>query len=238
MRLERTKKLAIIAMLIALSYVIMVVGRIPVLTVPPFLKYDPKDVIITIGGFLFGPLSAFAISFIVSFLEMITVSDTGIVGALMNIVSTCAFACFAALIYKRIHSLKGAVIGLAVGWVAMTGVMILWNYIITPIYLASLSLGFSDLGALSEAARGMRPMVAGMLIPVFLPFNLLKGGMNAALSMLVYKPIRMGLDKSRLLPMPTDKARKKTQLNIGALLVSAFVLITGVLIILVYQGII
>ena len=236
MRSERTRKITILAMLSALAYVIMVFGRIPVLTVPPFLKYDPKDVIFTIGGFLFGPLSVFVMSFIVSFFEMITVSDTGLIGALMNLVSTCAFACTAAFIYKKMHSLKGAVIGLAAGWIATTAVMILWNYIVTPIYLASLSVGFSDMEALSEAVRGIRPTVAGMLIPVFLPFNLLKGGMNAAITMLVYKPIRAGLSASRLMP-ETAAVSKKSKINIGAMLVSVFLLITGILLILVYQGI-
>ena len=236
MRSERTKKLAILAMLSALAYVIMVFGRIPVLTVPPFLKYDPKDVIFTIGGFIFGPLPVVAMSFIVSFFEMITVSDTGLIGALMNFVSTCAFACTAALIYKKNHTLKGAVVGLIAGWLASTAIMILWNYIITPIYLASLSTGFSDMEALSAAVAGIRPAVTSMLIPIFLPFNLLKGGLNAAITLLVYKPIRSGLAASRLLPA-TETPGRKTKINPGLMAVAAFMLLTGILLILVYQGV-
>ena len=52
MRSTRTRKLVTLAVLCALAYAIMVVGRVPVLTVPPFLKYDPKDVIFAISGFL------------------------------------------------------------------------------------------------------------------------------------------------------------------------------------------
>jgi len=233
----RTKQLTVLAMLSALAYVIMVFGRIPVLTVPPFLKYDPKDVILVIGGFIFGPLPVLMMSVVVSFLEMITVSDTGIIGFLMNVLSTCAFACTAAYIYKKIHSLKGAIIGLIVGWIAMAAVMILWNYLVTPIYLASLAHGFSDREALSQAVEEMRPMVAKMLIPIFLPFNLLKGGLNAAITMLLYKPVRTGLSKSRLLPETTD-AQTPSKINIGAMLVSVFILVTGILMILVYQGVI
>lgn len=69
------KKISIIGMLCAIAYVVMVFGWIPVVL---FLKYDPKDVIITIGGFLLDPLSAFIISVIVSFIEMLSVSETGI----------------------------------------------------------------------------------------------------------------------------------------------------------------
>ena len=44
----KTKKLTMVAMLCAVAYVVVVVVRIPVVL---FLKYEPKDVVITIGGF-------------------------------------------------------------------------------------------------------------------------------------------------------------------------------------------
>ena len=65
----RTKKLTTVAMLCAIAYLVMVIGRIPVVL---FLKYDPKDVIITMGGFMFGPIASLAISVIVSLVEMFT----------------------------------------------------------------------------------------------------------------------------------------------------------------------
>ena len=79
----RTKKLTTVAMLCAIAYLVMVIGRIPVVL---FLKYDPKDVIITMGGFMFGPIASLAISVIVSLVEMFTVSDTGLIGCIMNII--------------------------------------------------------------------------------------------------------------------------------------------------------
>ena len=69
----KTKKLTMVAMLCAVAYVVVVVVRIPVVL---FLKYEPKDVVITIGGFLFGTLTSFIISAIVSIVEMLTASDT------------------------------------------------------------------------------------------------------------------------------------------------------------------
>jgi len=156
----------------------------------------------------------------------------------MNQLSTCAFACTAAFIYKKIHKLNGAIIGLVVGWLAMAAVMVLWNYIMTPIYLASLSTGWSDREAMAEAVGKLRPYVATMLIPVFLPFNLLKGGLNAAITMLIYKPVRTGLDRSGIMPASEGHEVKPIKLNVGVMLISAFILITGILLILVYQGVI
>ena len=87
---SKAKRITTIAMLCAISYAVMAVGRVPVVL---FLKYDPKDVIITLGGLIWGPFTAFIVSVIVSFIEMFSVSDTGIIGCVMNILSTCAFAC-------------------------------------------------------------------------------------------------------------------------------------------------
>jgi len=245
MQSTRTRKLVILAMLSALAYGIMVYGRIPVLTVPPFLKYDPKDVIFALGGFIFGPLPVLAMSVVVSFVEMITVSSDialggllgGLIGFTMNVLSTCAFACTASYIYMKLRSLKGAIIGLISGWILASVVMVLWNYIMTPIYLALLNHGLSDMEVFTQSINDMRPVVAKMLIPVFLPFNLLKGGLNAAITMLVYKPVRAGLSKSRLLPV-VEEAGSPHRVHVGVMVVSFFVLLTGILLILVYQGII
>ena len=212
-------------MLAALAYLIMVVGRIPMVL---FLSYDPKDVIIAIGGFIFGPLEAFIISFIVSLIEMFTVSDTGVIGAIMNLVSTCSFACTAAIIYKKNHTLKGAVIGLLCGLAAMVVVMLLWNYLLTPIYM-----GYP------------REAVAAMLPTTFLPFNLIKGGLNAAITMLLYKPVVTTLRKAGL--APSSIARRDSQGSAGAagftmspgvILGSALVLVTCILFALVLAGVI
>ena len=51
---NKGKKVVQMGMFCAIAYLLMVVGRIPVVM---FLKYDPKDVVITVGGFIFGPLS-------------------------------------------------------------------------------------------------------------------------------------------------------------------------------------
>ena len=121
-----------------------------------FLDFDFKDVVICIGGFTFGPLAAAVISILVAFIEMITISTTGPIGFIMNALATCAFCCTASFIYKKMHTKKGAVLGLACGVVALTAVMLLWNYLITPIYMG----------------MDREEIVVPMLIPVFLPFNL------------------------------------------------------------------
>lgn len=210
-----TKKITTIAMLCTIAYLVMVIGRIPVVL---FLKYDPKDVIITIGGFIYGPFIAFIISVIVSFVEMLTVSSTGFIGVAMNILSSSAFACTAAFIYKKKHTLSGAVYGLLTGLLLTTAVMLLWNYYLTPIYM-----GYP------------REAVAQLLIPAFLPFNLIKGALNGAFTLLLYKPLVNSLRKSNFLP--ADESNTKTR-KIGIILISILVVITCIFLVLIMREII
>ncbi len=211
---ESLRKLIIIAMLAAISYLLVAVVRIPVIL---FLKYEPKDVVITIGGFLLGPLASVVISLVVSLVEMVTISETGLIGCVMNFISTCSFACIAAIIYKKKHTLSGAVMGLLAGSVVMICIMLLWNWLITPLYMG-----------------GTREAVAAMLLPVFLPFNALKAGLNSALVLCLYKPLTAALRKAKLLPQ-TNRIGVKH--HIGLYLFAGALLVTCIVFLLVMQGI-
>ncbi|MBR2311193.1 MAG: ECF transporter S component [Oscillospiraceae bacterium] len=210
---DKTKKLVLMALFSAIAYMIVALVRIPVVL---FLSYEPKDVVITIGGFLLGPLSGFIISLVVSLIEMVTISQTGIIGCVMNLISTCSFACVASLIYKKQRTLKGAVIGLISGSVSMIIVMLLWNWLITPLYM----------GVTREA-------VEGMLLPVFLPFNALKAGLNSALFLGLYKPLTLALRKAQLLPPSRDSGHSAKP---GIYLFALFLLAACILFLLVLQG--
>ena len=209
---SKTKKITTIAMLSAIAYLVMVVGRFSVVPAAPFLKYDPKDVIITLGGLIWGPLTSFIVSVVTSVIEMVTVSESGPIGCVMNIVSTCSFACTAAFIYKKMRTLKGAVIGLVAGSLAMVIVMLLWNYLLTPIYMGT-----------------PREVVASMLLPAFLPFNALKAGLNAAFTFLLYKPVITALRKSGFVSMSENKGKSN---SIGIVIIAAVIIVTCILVIL------
>lgn len=210
-----TKKMATMAMLAALAYVVMSVTRLPLMAAAPYLKYDPKDVVLVIGGFLYGPGAAAAMSLVVCLLEMFTLSESGIVGFLMNFMASTAFIVPASWIYHKKRTIGGAVAGLYRGVMLMTGTMLLWNWIITPFY-----------------EKIPREVVEAMLVPVFLPFNLVKGGMNMALSVLLYQPVNNALRRMHLLPaLPDGKARRR--LNPAVLAFGAVLL--GVCVVLVLK---
>ena len=217
---SKTKYITTVAMLCAIAYIVMAAVKFSVFPAAPFLNYDAKDVIIVIGGFIFGPLTSLIISVIVSVIELLTVSDTGIIGLLMNVLSTCSFACTASFIYKKKKSIMGAFVGLLAGVAAMVLVMVLWNYLITPIYM-----GYP------------REAVAAMLLPVFIPFNLLKGSINMALAMLVYKPVVRALRLTNLIPQSKGSGAKKSG-KIGYTILAGVILVTCIVVILVVKGVI
>lgn len=220
MKKESVRFITYGAVLSAISYALTLLPGISIFPSAPFLSYDPKDIVIALGGLMFGPLMPVMISVVVSLLEMITISATGLIGCIMNILSTCAFTVPVALIYKKRRSLSGAIVGLLCGVGAMAVVMVLWNWLVTPLYM----------GVPREA-------IVTMLLPVFLPFNLLKGGINATFTFLLYKPVVGALRRAHLLPTAegTGERHKNSLLFV---LLSLLLLITCVLIVLIIKGII
>lgn len=211
------KYMTTVAMFCAISFIAVLIGRL-VPNVAGFLSYDPKDAVVVIAGFILGPAASVIVSAIVSLIEMLTISTTGPYGLIMNIVSTCAFAVPAAWFYRRYHTRKGAIEGLVIGTVIMVICMLIWNYVVTPFYMGV-----------------DRAVVAGMLMSVFLPFNLVKGGINAAITLLIYAPVVNTLRKAKLIE-PSASGGKKT-FSMGFTVFALAVLITFVLLFLVLAGV-
>ena len=173
-------KLSFAGIFAALSYIST---HVIYITVAGFLTYDVKDALITVCSMIVGPIYGIAVSLIVSFIELITVSGTGFWGFLMNFISSAVFAATASFIYKLSGKLSGAFIGLGTSVVATTAVMVLMNIVITPIYI-----------------NQPREAVLSLIPSVLLPFNLTKAVLNAGLVLAIYKPLITALRSAKLLP--------------------------------------
>ena len=212
-----TKKITTLGMLCALAVIVNLLIHFPLIPSVEFLSYDAKDVIIVIGGFIYGPGSAFIMSVITSLLE-IMYRGGNLLDVLMNVISTCTFACVAAWIYKRDHTREGAFIGLGAGIVCCVLSKLLWNYIVTPIYF------------------GMpREAVVSILIPGILPFNLLKCGLNTGLTLFLNKPIVGVFRRTSLVEHSSGGDHAITK---GTVLIGLFICASVICFILGFQGII
>ena len=169
----KIKILTNMAMLASLSFVLVLLINFPILPAVPFMKYDPADIPILIGSFLFGPIGGLILTAIVSVIQGLFIStDGGPIGIIMHFLATGTFALVAGYIYQRTRTKQAAIIGLILGSLGMTLIMVLCNLILTPIFL----------GAPMEK-------VIELLLPAIIPFNLIKASINAIITYFIYKPI-------------------------------------------------
>ncbi|PJM72752.1 ECF transporter S component [Bifidobacterium primatium] len=162
-----TKRIAIYALFVALTMVTSFI-ELPIFPAAPWLKYDPSGIVCLIAGFAFGP-SAAAIVSVLGFAPHLFGDPWG---TLMAVGVALALSVPASLVYRRWRSRKGAVAGILLGAVLALAVAIGGNLVVTPIY-----------------AHMTVAQVAAMIVPILLPFNLLKFAIHGVVTFLVYKPI-------------------------------------------------
>ncbi len=175
---KNTSRMAKMAMLVAVSIVLVALIHLPIFPAVPFLEYDPADIPILIGTFAFGPAAGILLTIVTAVLQGVTVSAaSGAYGIIMHIIATTALTLTAGLIYKHNKSKKSAIIALVAGTLAMVIVMIPANMLITTKFM----------GLTLEALMPFMPWIV--------LFNFIKAGVNSIVTFLVYKRISPFLHK-------------------------------------------
>lgn len=175
MKKEKLIKISVTGVFCALAFILTVVLRFKV----AFLSFDLKDTVIAVISLMYGPLYGVTSAGVVAVLEFLSVSDTGVYGLIMNFISSAIFAFVSGIIYKHKRTFSGAVLAVAFSVISVSIVMSLANIVITPYYM------------------GVSAKEVIALIPtLLLPFNLCKSIINAAATVMIYKPIRSILRKS------------------------------------------
>lgn len=178
--MSKTRKLTVMAMLTAIAVVLVYLVRFWIFHSAPYLEYEPADIPILIGAFAYGPLAGLLLTVAVSAIQAMTVSaKDGVYGFIMHVIATGVLTVTASVIYKKKHTKVGAALGLICGTVATGAVMMAANHFITPVFM----------GVPTET-------VDEMLLPVILPFNLIKAGGNSLLTFLLYKAVSVNFIKN------------------------------------------
>lgn len=164
-----TRQLVTMALMCAIGVLLSFV-EFPLLPGVTWLKYDASAMPAMVCGFAFGPAAGLAVGIVGAVIHGILMADFS--GAIMNILVVTGFILPAALVYRRSRTFKSGVIGLVLSAVAATVMAILGNLVITPMWL----------GVPLDA-------VVAMILPILTPFNLEKAGINAVLTLIVYKSI-------------------------------------------------
>lgn len=164
-----TRQLVTMALMCAISALFSFV-QIPLIPGLTFLTYDPSLMPAMVCGFAFGPGAGFVVGALAAVIHGLVLGEW--VGSMMNIVATLCFVVPAAFVYRRVHTFKGAVAGLALGSAtAVAGAII-----------ANLTIGV-------WFWYGSVDAIAPMILPALVPFNLVKTILNSLLTMVVYKAV-------------------------------------------------
>lgn len=168
-----TRQLVSMAMLGAISIVLVAVIHFPLIPAAAFLEYDPADIPILICAFAYGPLAGLLLTVVVCFIQGFTVSaQSGIIGIVMHIFATGCCVLVTGSIYKRNKTRKTAVIALILGAGADGG-----NGADEYDFYAAFSMG------------APLETVLALMIPAIIPFNVLKAGINGVITFFLYKSI-------------------------------------------------
>ena len=164
-----TRQLVTMALMCAIGVLLSFV-EFPLLPGVTWLKYDASAMPAMVCGFAFGPAAGLAVGIVGAVIHGILMADFS--GAIMNILVVAGFILPAALVYRRSRTFKSGVVGLVLSAITATVMAILGNLVITPMWL----------GVPLDA-------VVAMILPILTPFNLIKAGINAVLTLIVYKSI-------------------------------------------------
>lgn len=164
-----TKQLVTMALMCAIGVILSFV-EFPLLPGVTWLKFDASNMPAMVCGFAFGPGAGVAVGIVTAIIHGLLMAD--FTGALMNILTVTCFVLPAAIVYKKKRTYPAAIAGLVGSVVAATLGAVVGNLILTPMWL----------GVPLDA-------VIAMIIPILIPFNLLKGALNAVITLIVYKAI-------------------------------------------------
>lgn len=162
-----TRRIAVYALFVALSMAVSFI-EFPLIPGVPWLKYDPSGIVCLVAGFAYGPAAAVLVS-VLGFVPHVFADPWG---SLMAIAVALAMSVPAALVYRRLRTRRGALIGIIAGAVVALAVAIIGNLLVTPLY--------ADMTV---------EQVAAMIVPALLPFNLAKLAVHGVVTFLIYKPI-------------------------------------------------
>ena len=191
-----TRQLTTIAILSAVAAVLFML-EIPVVL---FYKLDFSTLPALLGGFAMGPLPGTIILAVKSALGLLHTTTNG-VGEIADFLMGLAMVLPASLIYRRIRSRKGAVVGMIVGTVVAIIVAAFANlYVLIPFYSVVFNMPVEAIIGMGQKLIPAIQNEWSFVLLITAPFNLLKWVVNSVITGLIYKPLSPvlhGMQKNR-----------------------------------------
>lgn len=177
----KTRRMALIAILSALSFVLMLVS-FPILPGADFLKIDFSIIPILCGLVLLDLPSAYLVLLLRTVLKLL-LDNRGVndfIGLPMNMVAIALFVAAFAFLWKEQKGFKRFVLASVVGTVSLTLSMLLLNLVFAiPLYAKFANFDIAQVIGLGQ-----------YLLYMVLPFNLLEGLLFSLAFAGLYSPLR------------------------------------------------
>ena len=183
-----TKSIAVMAIMSAIGFILMVLEFPLPFLIPPFIKFDFSELPAIITAFALGPIQGIVVCFVKNLLHLFITSTAG-VGELSNFILGAIFVGTAGFIYQCKKNRTGALIGALMGALLMATISIVTNYFITYPFYATF---FGGMETIVKAYTSIIPSSDTLLkcLLIFnLPFNFAKGIVDAVICFVVYKKI-------------------------------------------------
>lgn len=187
-RILSTRKLSLIGLFAAVSAVLMLF-EVPVPFAPPFYKIDLSELPILIIAFAYGPVAGVMTEFIKILLKLVLKStSTAFVGELANFTVGCSMVLPASIIYLEKKTRTMAVNALIAGVLAMTVVGSAFNAVyLLPKFAELFGMPLEAIVGMGTKINPAITSVETMALFAVAPLNLLKGGIDSVLTMILYK---------------------------------------------------
>lgn len=172
---------------------------------PTFLKLHFDEIPIFIAGFAYGPIPASIIIVLKFLFKLITdIPETAGIGATADLIYSFAFILPAILIYTKKRNMKGLLIGLSVGLFSqLLFSCVIGLYTIFPLYglyygATSYNGAMEWIGSLFGAIDSSITTAADpkVIYEFLIPFNLIKNAVVIVATLLMYKPLKIFIDKN------------------------------------------
>ncbi|MCT0953601.1 ECF transporter S component [Weissella cibaria] len=181
--MNKTRRLTVIALLAAISFVLMVFPQFPLIPGATFLKIDFSFVPVLIGALMLDLKSGYAILILRSLLKVL-LNNSGVndyIGLPMNIVAMgVLLTVIMLMVGHRELTVKRFIAGSILGTVGLTLAMVILNYV----YAVPLYALFANFDI--KATIGLGTYLLWMVIP----FNLIEGIILTAVAGLVFVALR------------------------------------------------
>ncbi len=163
---------------------------------PSFIKLDFSDIPELVITFAYGPLAGALVCLLKNIIHL-PLSGSAFIGELSNFLLGCCFVIPAGLIYKKHKTKKTAFIASALGALIMGICSIPINYfLIYPLYIKVLGLPYEAIIGMYQVLLPAADNLLKALLIFNLPFTVVKGLIDAAVTFLIYKRLSPILKKS------------------------------------------